>query len=73
MRALLCLLLSYGTALSQGALREVTDREADEHKVAKIVFAHRGEWMIKNETLRSAMRIVEGERCERRFFKSEII
>ena len=72
MHVLLCLLLSCGTALAQGTLREVTDREADEHKVAKIVFAHRGERMIKNETLRSAMRIVEGERFERRFFKSDL-
>ena len=72
MRALLCLLLSCGTALAQGGLREVTDREADEHKVAKIVFAHRGERLIKNETLRSAMRTSEGARFERRFFKSDL-
>ena len=51
MRALLCLLLSCGTALAQGGLRAVTDREADEHKVAKIVFAHRGERLIKNLSL----------------------
>ena len=72
MRTLLRLLLCCGTALAEGGLREVSDREADEHKVAKIGFVHRGERLVKNEMLRSAMRISEGARFERRFFKSDL-
>ena len=65
-------LLLVETALAQGALREVSDREADELKVAKVLFVHRGEQLVKNQTLRLAMRIQQGGPFRRRFFKSDL-
>ena len=61
-----------GTASAQGALRETTARQADDHKVAEIRFVHRGEKRIKGETLRSAMLTQEGKRFHRRFFKNDL-
>lgn len=72
MRALVVVFLLAEIALAQGALREASDREADGQKVAKILFVHRGEQLIKNQTLRSAMRIREDGRFRRRFFKSDL-
>ena len=69
--AVLCLALA-GTALAQEDLREISAREADDHKVAQIRFVHRGEKRIKGETLRSAMLTQEGQRFQRRFFKSDL-
>ena len=69
--AVLCLSLA-GTALAQEDLREISAREADDHKVAQIRFVHRGAKRIKGETLRSAMLTQEGKRFQRRFFKSDL-
>ena len=69
--AVLCLALA-GTALAQEDLREISAREADDHKVAQIRFVHRGEKRIQGETLRSAMLTQEGKRFQRRFFKSDL-
>ena len=69
--AVLCLSLA-GTALAQENLREISAREADDHKVAEIRFVHRGAKRIKGETLRSAMLTQEGKRFQRRFFKSDL-
>ena len=69
--AVLCLSLA-GTALAQEDLREISAREADDHKVAEIRFVHRGAKRIKGETLRSAMLTQEGKRFQRRFFKSDL-
>ncbi len=70
--ALVFLLILMRSAAAEEDLREVSDREADEQRVAKVHFAHRGQKLIKNETLRSAMRIQEGGRFHRRFFKSDL-
>ena len=69
--AVLCLALA-GTALAQEDLREISAREADDHKVAQIRFVHRGDKRIKGETLRSAMLTQEGKRFQRRFFKNDL-
>ncbi len=70
--AALCLALA-GTALAQDDLRTISAREADGHKVSRILFVHRGEKRIKGETLRSAMLTQEGKRFQRRFFKNDLI
>ena len=67
----LCLALA-GTALAQEDLREISAREADDHKVAQIRFVHRGPKRIKGETLRSAMLTQEGKRFQRRFFRNDL-
>ena len=67
----LCLALA-GTALAQEDLREISAREADDHKVAQIRFVHRGAKRIKGETLRSAMLTQEGKRFQRRFFRNDL-
>ena len=74
MRGLMAILalLVIDAALAQSALREVSDREADELKVAQVLFVHRGEQLVKNQTLRSAMRIQQGGPFRRRFFKSDL-
>ena len=69
--AVLCLAFA-GTALAQEDLREISAREADDHKVAQIRFVHRGEKRIQGETLRSAMLTQEGQRFQRRFFKNDL-
>ena len=69
--AALCLALA-GTALAQEDLREISAREADDHKVDQIRFVHRGAKRIKGETLRSAMLTQEGKRFQRRFFKNDL-
>ena len=69
--AVLCLALA-GTALAQEDLREISARDADDHKVAQIRFVHRGEKRIQGETLRSAMLTQEGQHFQRRFFKSDL-
>ena len=69
--AALCLALA-GTALAQEDLREISAREADDHKVDQIRFVHRGAKCIKGETLRSAMLTQEGKRFQRRFFKNDL-
>ena len=46
--ALVCLLILIRTAVAEEDLREVSDREADEQRVAKVHFAHRGQKLIKN-------------------------
>ena len=69
--AVLCLAFA-GTALAQEDLREISAREADDHKVAQIRFVHRGEKRIQGETLRSAMQTQEGKRFQRRFFKNDL-
>ncbi|MCY3789193.1 MAG: BamA/TamA family outer membrane protein [Gemmatimonadetes bacterium] len=69
--AVLCLALA-GTALAQENLREISAREADDHKVAQIRFVHRGAKRIKGETLRSAMLTQEGKRFQRRFFRNDL-
>ena len=61
-----------GTALAQEELREISARDADDHKVAQIRFIHRGDKRIKGETLRSAMLTQEGKRFQRRFFKNDL-
>lgn len=61
-----------GTALAQEDLREISAREADDHKVAQIRFVHRGAKRIKGETLRSAMLTQEGKRFQRRFFRNDL-
>ena len=67
----LCLAFA-GTALAQEDLREISARDADDHKVAQIRFVHRGEKRIQGETLRSAMLTQEGKRFQRRFFKNDL-
>ena len=67
----LCLALA-GTALAQEDLREISAREADDHRVAQIRFVHRGAKRIKGETLRSAMLTQEGKRFQRRFFRNDL-
>ena len=69
--AVLCLALA-GTALAQGDLREISAREADDHKVAQIRFVHRGDKRIRGDLLRSAMLTQEGKRFHRRFFKNDL-
>ena len=69
--AVLCLAL-VGTASAQAELREISTREADDHKVAQIRFVLRGAKRIKGETLRSAMLTQEGKRFQRRFFKNDL-
>ena len=60
------------SVLAEGVLREVSDRQADDFKVAKVLFIHRGEQLVKDQTLRSAMRIQKGGPFRRRFFKSDL-
>lgn len=70
---LLVLIMALAAAvLAQEDLRAVSDREADDYKVAKVIFVHRGEQLVKNQTLRSVMRIQEGGPFRRRFFKSDL-
>ena len=58
--------------MAQGELREVSDRQADDYKVAKVLFVHRGKRLVKDEILRSVMRIQPGDPFSRRFFKSDL-